>query len=115
MAQATDPRLEKFKTKFLGRLVAEFRPILVLAFGSRARGEALAHSDLDLLIVSDAFRNVRWLDRPVKVLEALQLPFGVDLLCYTPEEFSRKREELGIVRTAITEGIILVGDRNEAA
>ncbi len=115
MAQATDTRLEKFRTKFLGRLVDEFHPTLVLAFGSRARGEALAHSDLDLLIVSDAFRNIRWLDRPVRVLEALQLPFGVDLLCYTPDEFSRKREELGIVRTALTEGLILLGDRNDVS
>ncbi|MGH2362795.1 MAG: nucleotidyltransferase domain-containing protein, partial [bacterium] len=65
------------------KLIAAFRPTLVLAFGSRARGEALKHSDLDLLIVSEAFPAVRWLDRPVRVLETLDLPFGVDLLCYT--------------------------------
>jgi predicted nucleotidyltransferase len=99
----------------LGRLVAEFHPTLVLTFGSRARGDALKHSDLDLLIVSDAFRNIRWLDRPVMVLEVLDLPFGVDLLCYTPEEFRKKREELGIVRTAVSQGVVLVGDRNDRA
>ncbi len=29
--------------------------------------------------------------------------FGVELLCYTPEEDARKREELGTVRTATAE------------
>lgn len=109
MATITDTRLERFRSEFLPRLVARFTPTLVLAFGSRARGEGLAHSDLDLLIVSDAFRDVPWLARPVLVHEALDLPFGVDLLCYTPEEYERKRRELGIVRTATEEGLVLAG------
>jgi hypothetical protein len=48
---------------------------------------------LDLLIVSDAFRDM-----------------GVDMLCYTEEEYDRKRQELDIVRTASEEGIILLGN-----
>jgi hypothetical protein len=44
------------------------------------------------------------------VIETLGLDFGVDLLCYTPDEYARKREELGIVRTACEEGIALVGE-----
>jgi len=111
MAQATDSRLEEFRSKFLPRLVAAFRPSLVIAFGSRARGEGLKWSDLDLLIVSECFRNIRWLDRPVRVLESLELPFGVDLLCYTPDEYARKRQELGIVQTASEQGIVLLGSR----
>jgi len=57
----------------------EFHPTLVLAFGSHARGDGLAHSDLYLLIGSGAFRDVWWLDRPVRVWKALELPFGPDL------------------------------------
>lgn len=112
MAQATDLRLEEFRTQFLPRLVAELHPTLVLAFGSRARGEGLRYSDLDLLIVSDAFHGMRWLDRMVRVIEALEIPFGVDLLCYTPEEYRQKREELGIVRSATAQGVVLVGSRD---
>lgn len=112
MATHTDSRLEEFRSEFLPKLVAKFRPTIVLAFGSRARGEALAHSDLDLLIVSEAFQGVRWLDRPVRVLEALGLTFGVDLLCYTPQEYERKRQELGIVRTVSETGVYLVGNPN---
>ena len=44
---------------------------------------------------------------PVMVILALGLSFGVDLLCYTPDEYSRKHEELGIVRTASLEGVRL--------
>lgn len=108
MAARTDPRLEQFRQRFLPKLVAEFKPSAVLAFGSRARGEGLRHSDLDLLIVSDRFQNVRWLDRPGLVVETLDLDFGADLLCYTPEEYERKRHELGVVRTASVDGIPLV-------
>lgn len=111
MATQTDARLAEFRAEFLPKLVATFRPSVVLAFGSRTRGEGLRSSDLDLLIVSESFRGVRWLDRPVRVLEALGLPFGVDLLCYTPEEYERKRRELGIVRTATETGIFLTGNR----
>jgi hypothetical protein len=31
----------------------------------------------------------------------------VDVLCYTPEEFARKRRELGIVSLALKEGMVL--------
>ncbi|MBI5854849.1 MAG: nucleotidyltransferase domain-containing protein [Nitrospirae bacterium] len=110
MAPHTDERIDLFRREYLPILVAGFKPALVMAFGSRARGEALAHSDLDLLIVSASFQGVKWLDRPVRVIEALGLDFGVDVLCYTPEEFAQKREELGIVRTATEEGMILLGE-----
>ena len=110
MAPRTDERLERFRREFLPTLIARFHPTLVLAFGSRARGEGLAHSDLDVLIVSEAFRTVRWLDRPGRVIDALGLSFGVDLLCYTPEEYAAKREELGVVRTASEEGTILLSE-----
>jgi predicted nucleotidyltransferase len=108
MATRTDERLERFRAEFLPKLVERFHPTLVIAFGSRTRGEGLRYSDLDLLIVSESFRDIRWLDRPVLVHEALDINFGVDLLCYTPEEYHRKRQELGIVRTASEEGIPLI-------
>ena len=108
MAASVDERVERFRREYLPRLVEKFRPTRVLVFGSRARGDALKHSDLDLLVVSEAFAGVRWLDRSVRVLEELDVRFGVELLCYTPEEYDRKVEELGIVRVAAREGLALV-------
>ncbi len=107
MGTRQDPKIAMFRRKYLPRLRRKFAPLKVLAFGSRTRGEALEDSDLDLILVSPKFALVRFLDRPVKVLEALDYPGGLELLCYTPEEFEEKREELGIVRVAVQEGIEL--------
>lgn len=111
MAQAVDAdeKVARFRAEVLPRLVERFRPERVVVFGSRARGDALKHSDLDVLVVAEAFRTTPWLDRPVRVYEECDIRMGVELLCYTPEEYARKREELGIVRTATAEGVELLG------
>ncbi len=38
------------------------------------------------------------------IVEVSTPPGGLELLCYTPEEFEEKREEMGIVRVAIKKG-----------
>lgn len=84
-----------------------YRPQLVLVFGSRARGEALAESGLDLLVVSDRFRGMPFLEQASTLLADLDLPFAADVLCYTPEELARKRREHGIVSLALEGGVAL--------
>ncbi len=107
MAANTDPRLTRFRNDCLPVIVREFRPLRVIAFGSRVRGEALKSSDLDLIVVSQRFGSMPWLDRAVSVLQAIGAPFGMDILCYTPEEFEDKLTEYGIVRSAVSEGVEL--------
>ncbi|MGH7700501.1 MAG: nucleotidyltransferase domain-containing protein [Gemmatimonadales bacterium] len=111
MAQAidADEQVARFRREVLPALVAKYRPSKVLVFGSRARGEALAESDLDVLLVAEAFREIRWLDRAFRVHQDCAIRMAVELLCYTPEEYARKKEELGIVRTAVAEGVELLG------
>jgi predicted nucleotidyltransferase len=108
VAPVVDERLARFRAEYLPRLVAAFRPARVLAFGSRVRGDALKDSDLDLVVVAERFREVRWLDRAPMVVESLGAPFALEVLCYTPEEYAAKSEELGIVRTATLEGLDLL-------
>ena len=107
MGRVADPVLKRFTARYLPRLRRRYHPELVLAFGSRARGDAIAEGDLDLLVVSERFRAMPFLARASTVLVDLDLPFAVDLLCDTPEEFRRKREELGIVSLALEEGLPL--------
>lgn len=107
MGRIADPVVKRFASRYLPRLRRRYRPELVLAFGSRVRGEGLAESDLDLLVVSERFRGVSFLERASMLLAELDLPFAADLLCYTPEEFARKRRELGIVSQALKEGLRL--------
>ena len=107
MAQIQDPKLAEFVHDRLPLLRERLAQLRVIAFGSRARGDALSTSDLDLILVSPSFEAVPFLRRPVVVLEALDSPPGLELLCYTPEEFEAKRGEFGIVRVALQEGILL--------
>jgi len=107
MGRIADPLLRRFAARYLPRLKRPYRPTLVLAFGSRARGDALAESDLDLLVVSERFQGVPFVQRASTLLADLDLALPADVLCYTPEEFARKRRELGIVSLALKEGVRL--------
>lgn len=107
MAQTGDRKIAEFVRDHLPALRARLAPLQVIAFGSRARGTALSTSDLDLILVSPGFAAVPFLRRPVMVLEMLGYPGGLELLCYTPEELEEKRQELGIVRVALEEGVAL--------
>ncbi|MCS7094157.1 MAG: nucleotidyltransferase domain-containing protein [Candidatus Aenigmarchaeota archaeon] len=92
--------------EFLDKL-KNIEPELVILFGSRARGDYLKSSDYDLIIVSKHFSNLDFRERIIKIYELLDDPTNLDVLCYTPEEFEEKRKEIGIVRKALEEGIIL--------
>jgi hypothetical protein len=107
MAPKEDRKIREFVTKYLPILREKLRPSLVLAFGSRARGEALETSDLDLIVVSPRFKDIPFLERPYRVLLELGIPGGLEFICYTEGEFRRKSEELGLVRTALEEGLVL--------
>ncbi len=76
----------------------------IVLFGSRARGDWLKASDYDLVIVSKEFEKMDFLRRPVEVLLKTKTYFATDLLCYTPQEFEKKRKQIGIVSQAIKEG-----------
>jgi predicted nucleotidyltransferase len=93
---------------FLARLQDRFRPSLVVLFGSRARQDHLVDSDVDLLIVSEAFEGMGWRDRILRVIELWDGRVSLEPLCYTPEEFERRSREICIVREALREGIPLV-------
>jgi predicted nucleotidyltransferase len=107
VAQTEDRKLAAFVRDHLPTLRERLAPLRAIAFGSRVRGDALSTSDLDLILISPWFASVAFLERPVAVLELLDYPGGLELLCYTPEEFEARRQELGIVRVAAEEGIAL--------
>lgn len=62
-------------------ILAEHAPaILVRAFGSRLRGTAAAHSDLDLVLKGDGPVPLEVLGRLRAAFEESDLPFRVDLV-----------------------------------
>lgn len=87
------------------RLEADLPVQRVILFGSRARGESHAESDVDLVVVSPRFYGLSAGQRMYRVRKAWDLPVAVDFLCYTPEEFDDLARRTSIVRIALTEGV----------
>ena len=92
--------------RFLRRLKG-YRIERAILFGSRARGDWLKESDWDLLLVSEDFVGLSFRERSKCVLDFWLNSETLEVLCYTPEEFLRKRKQIGIVQTAAQEGIEL--------
>lgn len=91
---------------FVRKIKQEFSPAKVIFFGSRARNENLKYSDYDFIIVSERFKGVHWLDRISSVIGFWNLPYDIDLLPYTPEEFEKMKLQASVVRAAVKEGIV---------
>jgi predicted nucleotidyltransferase len=70
-------------------------------FGSRARGDELLTSDVDLIVVSSDFKDIPFRKRPDFFLDLWTLPVDFEVLCYSPDEIERKKKELGLVREAL--------------
>ena len=89
------------------RIVRGFAPEQVILFGSHARGDAGADSDVDLLVVLDHVDDAR------KVTVAIRrslTDFAVakDIIVTTPEEIRRRGHLVGtILRPALREGTTL--------
>lgn len=92
---------------FLNKINAKFHPDTIILFGSRARGDYLKDSDYDLIIVSPKFQDVHFLERIYQLLEFWDYDWDVDILPYTPEEFEKKKKQIGIVNQAVKEGLVL--------
>jgi predicted nucleotidyltransferase len=93
--------LREFKKRIEGHFAIE-RMIL---FGSRARDDWLYESDIDLILVSRDFQTISFLDRIREIASMWDGDLSLEPICYTPDEFERKRSETGIVREAAKHGI----------
>ena len=107
MPKRVGPQLEPFVHEFARRLREEAGAEKVILFGSRARGDWIKESDYDFVIVSRHFDGIPFPLRPAKVRQLWTGSHGVELLCYTPEEFERKSRQISIVAEAVKEGIEL--------
>ncbi len=92
------------------RKVSKHYPIYrMVLFGSRARGEGRRDSDVDLIVVSEAFRRKNAVDRAYLMRLEWDLDYAVDFLCYTQDEFRVYSKAPGIVRQALREGKVVPG------
>jgi uncharacterized protein len=104
MAEKRNRTIKKLFEDFKKKLIKKYDPEQIILYGSRARGDNLIESDIDLIIVSKKFKNIKWPIRIGKVAELWEGTIEIEPLCYTPEEFEIKKKQIGIVQQALKEG-----------
>ncbi len=89
------------------RIVERFDPERIILFGSQARGEAGADSDVDLLVVMSVSGSKR--DKQLEIRTALEdFTVAKDVIVTTPEDFAWRQEIPGTIeRPAVLEGTVL--------
>jgi hypothetical protein len=102
MGQRADSRIEDF----VRRVREKYEITQAIFFGSRARGDYFADSDYDVILVSPDFRGIFFSQRSALMYDYwTHWPLDIEPLCYTPEEFEAKKQQIGIVSEAVKEGI----------
>jgi predicted nucleotidyltransferase len=104
LGQRTDARIESF----VERVRTKYQITQAIFFGSRAGGDYLVNSDYDIILVSPDFQGVFFSQRSALMYDFwTHWPLEIEPLCYTPEEFEKKKGQIGIVSEAIKEGVLL--------
>ena len=79
----------------------------LILFGSRAKGTFKEDSDFDFILVSDDFKKVPRHKRAIPLYNKWNYMYPADFLCYTREEYLKKKNSATIVREAEEEGIVI--------
>ena len=104
-----DPVLTRFCQEALPAIRAAFSPEKVLVFGSRVRGRAHADSDIDTIIIAEAFRGIPFVNRAAFVMRSAKFDRHVAYLCYTPDEYERTKNRSIILRDAAAYAVDVTG------
>ena len=96
-----------YLSEVVDRIVRKFHPEKIILFGSWARGEARADSDLDLLVVLSQVEHTR--KAAIEVLRALNgLPISKDVIVTTPQKIAEHGKKVGyVLRSALEEGKVI--------
>ena len=92
-----DAEEESLLRQMVDVIVRERSPEAIILFGSRARGDARADSDVDLLVIEkEPFSPQRSRRKEVARLQMAlrELPLSKDILLYSRDEFEHWRNSL---------------------
>jgi predicted nucleotidyltransferase len=82
-----------------------FKPQRIILFGSFAREDEDEESDIDLIIVYSTSK--RFLARLEELYLSWNIPRGIDILAYTPEEYDEMMGESDFLREAVRTGKVI--------
>jgi uncharacterized protein len=93
--------------KFLGKVKKDFDVKKAILFGSRAGDDYLEESDFDIIVVSDGFEKVEFLDRMTLLQDYWIHNLSADVFGYTSKEFDKLAQMITIVMEANEKGIVI--------
>jgi len=99
--------VNKHIQQMVSRIVTQFNPEKIVLFGSHARGDGTADSDVDLLIVMPVEDSKRAKQLEIRAaVRDVHIP--KDIIISRPEEFQWRKDIVGTIeRPATREGQIL--------
>ncbi len=96
--------LTKFKKEALPKIIAELNPKMILLFGSHIKDTANEDSDIDVIVISNAFANIPFIKRMPLFLKLIRFPKHIDFICYSPDEFERLKNKSSVLIDALKTG-----------
>lgn len=97
--------IERFEREILPILISEFKPEMVIIFGSRIKGTADDESDIDIIIISEYFKDTPFIKRMSSVLRKSSFEKHVDYICYTSAEYERLKDRSSLLMEALENGL----------
>jgi predicted nucleotidyltransferase len=98
-------RRKRELARFLKRLKRELGVVEVYIFGSRAYGNPLLESDLDMIVVSEEFGKRSFIENMELLSRMWDGSFTVEMFPYTPEQLRKYSERKTVVSEALRKGI----------
>lgn len=96
--------LAEWLPSMVGDIVRALDPDQVILFGSLARGDDAAHSDVDLIVVVAGATPGTRVPLALRARAAIRAPVPMDILILTPTELAERAEVPGTIRKALREG-----------
>ncbi|WP_338602586.1 nucleotidyltransferase domain-containing protein [Sulfolobus tengchongensis] len=91
--------------EFAEELKRRFGKVSVVLYGSYARGDFNLWSDIDVIVISEGFEGIRFLDR----YDLLGIREGFEIKPYTPREFMKIKDKIGW-KEALKDSIVICDD-----
>jgi predicted nucleotidyltransferase len=98
-------RRKRELARFLKRLKRELGVVEVYIFGSRAYGNPLLESDLDMIVVSEEFGKRSFIENMELLSRMWDGSFTLEMFPYTPEQLRKYAERKTVVSEALRKGI----------
>ena len=105
MDKYANKRVMELLSQYLKKVNKKFKIEQAILFGSRARDDWVLNSDVDLILISKDFKDIPFRKRMSEVIGYWDEYIDLEVICYTPEEFDKLKNQITIVKKAVKEGI----------